>query len=149
VFLQKGVQEQENNQEGKGLDEINVFFDKVIVSALVVVCFFILQIFVTATPDIAIYIALGSVAIAIPLLVGYFIMVALHEKGILKVEGWVPAEIIERIGMAGTVVAVDAAFWHVHWLIGVAFLTSALVTIIIFSTYTSRNSNFLFSLFRL
>ncbi len=132
--------EQENDEHEVTLDEINLLFDKLTLGGFIVVCLIILQVFVTATPDIAIYISLGSVAIAFPLLVGYFTIITLQEKKILNASGWVTGNMLERVGVGGTLVAIDAAFWHVQWLIGVIFLASTLFATIVYSRYISQNS---------
>ena len=137
------MQEQETNQENKELEKFNISLNKLTLGGFIVMCLIVLQVFGTATPDVAIYIALGSIAVAIPLLTSYFILLTSQENKFIKDKdwtiGWVIGNVVEGIGIAGSIIALDAALWHVHWLIGVIFLVSTLVAAIFFFSYIYHN----------
>ncbi len=145
------MQKQENNQQDKTtVEKFDLLFSKLLWGGLIAVCILILQAFVPITPDVAIYISLGAVALAIPLLAGSLLLHSLEESGIIENKPWTGIlKILAWIGIVSTLVGVDAALWHVHWLIGVLFLVSALVTSVVFSRYISKKSGLIFNPFLL
>lgn len=115
-------------------------FNKLLWGGFIAACLLILQAFVVTTPDIAIYISLGAVSIAIPLLVGCLVTASFEEEGVIEFKDWTGIPLILAwIGIVSTLIGVDAALWHVLWLLGVAFLISTLVTAVVFYTYIDRN----------
>lgn len=146
------MRKQEHNQQSNITQDdpvnlANSLVSKLILGGFIAICFLILQAFITTTPDIAIYISLIAVAVAIPLLVGYFAVFTLQEKGLVADNSWIAGDMIGWTGMIGTIIGVDAALWHVYWLIGAIFLVSVFISTSVCSIYIARNSDIRFLFF--
>ncbi len=143
------MKEQEQKQEVRTVDEFNLVTTRLIVGGLLAICLLIMQALITTTPDAAIYISLCAIAVAIPIHVGCLIVLTLLEKGFVKIKSWLPTDILEWVAIVCTFVGINAALWHVKWVIGVAFIVSAIVAFIVFDIYVYRNGDIIFADFRM
>ncbi len=110
--------------------------ESVILSGVIGIDVIIAQAFITTnSDDFLLRLSLFSFAISIPFLaIGILLNQVIWKAG-YQASSLINYNVAKVIGTLSSFVGIVAAFWHVFWLIGVTFLISGFISIIICLIY--------------
>jgi hypothetical protein len=116
---------QEKQTTGWTYDEVQR--DRWVFSGLTLASFLVLQIVLpTGLVDIPTKVSVFSLAVALPMNVLLVLLTSAKERLSEKVRSYVA-----WTAAAGTLIGVNAAFWHASWVVGVVYSVSSVITFLV------------------
>jgi len=123
-------------------DEYSLRLYNFYIGGLVAIILVLLQTLLGLEPlDLSIKISVPAFAIALPLLAGMLVVNIVEEKYPYGHARSVSARFMSiafTIGSVATLVGIDAAFWHVMWQAGVAFLIALMAAVTVYGWYVAE-----------